>query len=62
MLSYCLKCKKDAKHVDSKVLKLKMVERCYFQNMLYAVAAKGPLLPSFLLEFLQTLAFAPRTF
>ena len=31
MLSYCLKGKKDAENVDSK-----MVEQCYHQNVLYA--------------------------
>ena len=37
MLTYCLKCKKDTENVDSKMLKTKTVEQCYYQNALYAV-------------------------
>ena len=37
MLTYCLKCKQNTENVNSKVLKIKMVEQCYHQNILYAV-------------------------
>ena len=40
MLTYYMKCKKDTKNVDSKVLKKKKVEQCYHQNVLY-VAVKN---------------------
>ena len=40
MLLYCLKSKKNTKNVDSKVLKTKMVEQCYHQNVRY-VARKS---------------------
>ena len=37
MLTYCLKCKRNTGYVHSKILKLKMVDQCYYQNVLYAV-------------------------
>ena len=40
MFTCRLKCKKDTESVDSKVLKTKMVEQCYHQNVLY-VAVKN---------------------
>ena len=39
MLTYWLKCKKDTENLNSKELETKkMVEQCYNQNVLYAVA------------------------
>ena len=37
MLTYCLKRKKETENIDSKVLKTKMVEQCYYQNVLKVV-------------------------
>ena len=41
MLNYCLKCKKDTENTNSKVIKQKMVEQCYYQNGLYVVIKKS---------------------
>ena len=41
MLTHCLTCKKNTKNVNSKALKTKTTEQCYYQNMLYAVV-KSP--------------------
>ena len=40
-MTYCLKCHKNTENVDSRVLK--MVEQCYYQNMLYVVVKKQDL-------------------
>ena len=37
MLTYCLKCKKYTESIDSKMLKTKMVKKCYHENVLYVV-------------------------
>ena len=37
MLTYYLKCKRNTESVDSNVKKLKLVEQCYYQNVLYKV-------------------------
>ena len=41
MLTHCLTCKKIQKNMNSKVLKTKTTEQCYYQNTLYVVV-KSP--------------------
>ena len=37
MLNYCLKCKKGTESVSSEMLKTKMLEQCYHQNVLCVI-------------------------
>ena len=37
MLTYCMKCKMDTENVNSKAENTKMVEQCYYQNVLHVV-------------------------
>ena len=42
MLTYFLKCKRDKENVSSNVIKnKKMVEQCYYQNVLYEAVKKS---------------------
>ena len=40
MLTYCLKCKKNIKNIDAKMMTAKMVDLCYHQNVLYVAVKK----------------------